>query len=104
MSTTTGLRAALALSILAATLQAAAAGGSASDDNAALPRRFTTADVHPSTDQLDASESAQSTALGPQYRISQHATLGGSIEHDPPSSSATGASADRYVFGPRYTF
>jgi hypothetical protein len=95
----TGLRAALALSMLAATLQTAAAAGRAPDDDAALPRRFTTADVHPSTDQVE-----QSVALGPQYRISQHATLGGSLEHDPAGSSATGAGADRYVFGPRYTF
>jgi hypothetical protein len=104
MSTMTRLRAALALSVLAASLQAAAAGVSAPDDDTVLPRRFTTADVHPSTDQLDTTESEPSVALGPQYRISEHATLGGSLEHDPAGSSTTGAPADRYVFGLRSTF
>ena len=69
-----------------------------------LRSRFSAADVHPSEDQADTTDSVQTLPIGPQYRISSHATLGGSLEQSDVGDFAAGPQADRYTFGFRLAF
>jgi hypothetical protein len=80
------------------------ASGAEQDEHKNLPSRFSAANVHPSQDQVNASETAQSLPVGPQYTISQHVTLGGSLSDPYVSDLATAPDQRRYVFGLRITF
>jgi len=69
-----------------------------------LQPRFSNADVDPSAVQVETIRSAEPIAAGPQYRLSDHATLGGSLT--PPDIIGPDQHAERarYVIGLRTTF
>ena len=67
-----------------------------------LAPRFAVAGTDRSADPLD--DAAQATPIGPQYTISQHVTLGGTLTHSDSSDFETNREPGRYVFGLRITF
>jgi hypothetical protein len=73
------------------------------DEPMSLPLRFSTANVHPSEDDVDTREAVQTLAVGPQSAISDHVTIGGSLT-EPDVGIASPPQPPRYVFGLRMTF
>jgi hypothetical protein len=76
------------------------APAAAQGEHIELPSRAI-ADLHPLEDQVDTSGVAQTIPVGPQYRMSEHVTVGGSLVAPETSDFAGGPEDGRYVFGLR---